>query len=481
MSMATLPFGDFKPDLAQHGHDGLIIAENVLPIANGYAPLPAFVADSSGALPLPCLGAASFKSANKSAYMLAGTASGLYRYAHTGWVSVGSGYNASPVYAWRFEQFGNRIIVTNGIDPVQYVPMTDSGVAGRLAGTPPIMQLLTTVRDFLVGGVINNDSLTIQWSGINDSEAWQPGLKQCDYNTFAVGGAVTGVTGGEYGIVLQEMRVTRMSYVGGNNIFQFDELSANVGCVARRSICRFGSQIYFLSHRGFMLCNGAQVTPIGDEIIDRTFLALADMKSTQTMSAVVDPVRKIAVWSVPVSSGTASIWFIYNIILNKWSTAVQPTQFMLSGLSTDYSLEDLDAVSTSIDALPFSLDSAAWIGGVPALYVFNDQNTIGTMSGPPSQATFGLPNIEMITGRSARIRRCRPITDATSGLTLTLAGRQRLGDPVVTTTHAVLQPSGDMPCRRNVRSVKPTLTIAAGTPWTYAQSLQFDVEPGSAR
>ena len=481
MASKSLPFGDLKPDLAAHEHDGVIVANNVIPIANGYAPLKAFVAVTAGTLPAACLGAASFKSSTRKPFTIAGTATNLYLFKTAGWVSVGAGFNASPEFVWRFEQFGDRIIASNGIDPVQSVPMVDVPVTAALAGSPPTMQLLTTVRDFIVGGVIDGDAAKVAWSGINNSTVWTFGAGQSDYNKFPVGGAVTGITGGEYGLVLQENRITRMTYIGGNLIFQFDEISANIGCVARRSICRYGSQVFFLSNRGFMMCDGEKITPIGNEKIDRTFLALADMKQVAGMSAAVDPINKLAIWTVPVTSGTPQTWFIYNFILDRWSTATQAAQFLISGVTPDYSLEDLDAFSASLDTLTPSLGDNFWTGANPTLYVINGSSALGTMTGANSAATFTLPDLDLAPGRSIRLRRVRPVCDAVAGVTVTLAGRQRLGDTLVTTTHTALSASGDVPTRRNVRSVRPTLALAAGASWSFAQAIEVGFEAGSKR
>ena len=79
----------------------------------------------------------------------------------------------------------------------------------------PRMKLVTTILDFLVGGVVDGDTMRVQWSGINNSEQWTFGVGQSDLNIAATGGAITGITGGECVLVLQEERITRMRYVCG--------------------------------------------------------------------------------------------------------------------------------------------------------------------------------------------------------------------------------------------------------------------------
>ena len=480
MSRYNLAFGELKPDAAPHGHDGLVVANNVLPVANGYAPLPAFSAASSGTLAATCLGAQSFKSASGGAFTFAGTATNIYNYTRSGWASVGSGFAATSDNPWRFEQFGQRVIATNGIDAPQSLPFDASG-AVALAGTPPKMRYLATVRDFLVGGVINGDVYTMAWSGANNCEQWVYGTNQSDYNIFPVGGAITGITGGEYGLVFQEGRISRMQYVGGNLIFQFDEISANVGCIAPRSICQYGGVVFFLSGRGFMTCNGNAVEPIGDERIDRAFRAAADLQQAASMSAAVDPVNKRVIWTVPTASGVPQTWYIYSFALNKWTTATVASEFVFSGLSADYMLDDLDTITTNLDALSYDMDSARWFGAVPGLYVINDSHALGTMSGSNSAATWTFPDVEPLSGRSTRLRRVRPVVDAASGITVTIGTRQRLGDAITTTAFSTLNASGDMACRKNVRSMRPSVAITAGTTWTFAKGLEFDIEGGFGR
>lgn len=74
-----------------------------------------------------------------------------------------------------------------------------------------------------------------------------------------------------------------------------------------------------------------------------------------------------------------------------------------------------------------------------------------------------------------------PYIDAASGLTLTLQGKTRFGDALTTETYTSLRASGWMPSRSNWRTLRPKLTVAAGTTWTYAQGLAFEYEAGGAR
>ncbi len=65
-----------------------------------------------------------------------------------------------------------------------------------------------------------------------------------------------GVTGGEFGLVLLERSIVRMSYVGTPLIFQFDNIARNRGCFEPNSVIQWQGITYFLGDDGFYACDG---------------------------------------------------------------------------------------------------------------------------------------------------------------------------------------------------------------------------------
>ena len=84
MPRAVVPFGEWTPD--QLGpKQGLHVAENVIPVANGYAPFPQLVLEANATLPGYPLGAGAFRGPDGRVQVLAGTATNLYRRRGSGW------------------------------------------------------------------------------------------------------------------------------------------------------------------------------------------------------------------------------------------------------------------------------------------------------------------------------------------------------------------------------------------------------------
>jgi hypothetical protein len=176
---------------------------------------------------------------------------------------------AAGQWRWRFAQFGGLAIATNGADAMQKIDLADFTVS-VLGGSPPKFEMLAVVKDFLVGGVMNGNIQALAWSAINNAEGWTFGTDQSDYQIMPSGGKITGILSGEFGVILQRSRICRMDYVGGNTIFEINEVSSNIGCVSVHTVAQWGRLGFFWSDQGPMMWDGSQIVPIGEEVITRT-------------------------------------------------------------------------------------------------------------------------------------------------------------------------------------------------------------------
>jgi hypothetical protein len=465
-------FGNYEPDKPPFQSEGLQVASNAYKSAIGWRPIGQFT-PLANALAAKPLGAGTFTSPAAVTSIIAGTTDKLYRNSATTWTQIGTGYSVGSG-RWRFAQFGGLAIATNGTDPMQKINLDTFAVAA-LGGTPPTARMLTVVKDFLVGGVIGGVVNMVQWSAINNAEGWTVGLEQCDYQIIPSGGEVTGLLGGEFGIILQRGRVSRMTYVGDNLVFQFDEISNNIGCVSPHSVIQAGQYGFWLSDSGFVMWDGATIKPIGQEKIDRSFASDYSNSDWQAMSTAVDMRNNLVAWAMNDRI------LVYNWALDCWSIINQPSAIIFSGFSRTWTLEEIGLVYPVLETVPLSFDDPYWKGGNPLFYVFNSSYALGTLSGPTMQADFTTGDLEIAQGRRTRIGRVRPLGDATSGVTISIASRPRLGDAMTTNAYTGLTASGDVPVRESGRYMRFTQSIAAGAEWTYATGLDLVPHGGGRR
>lgn len=471
---ATTLFGPYEPDKPPHLQDGLTDMGNAYPGANGYRPVGQFQPITS-ALPAPFFGATAFVASDGTGALLGGTTTGIYRYGGTSWAALATGLTVAS--RWQFTQFGDLAIAVNGgvTKKIDLVANTIANVPGA-----PTATCVATVRDFVVYGQANGNQAMVQWSAFNNADGNTPGVDQAGFQPMLAGGFVMGIAGGEIGIIIQRSRVVRMSYTGDpDEPFQFDPISENIGAVARGSIVASEGVVFFYSDKGFMKCDGNAVTPIGVERVNMTFAKLYPPSNLDQMYAAIDPRRNIVAWMMPGSPG---LTLLYDYALDRWGNIRMVSSGMFSGFSANYSLDDLDALYPGgLDTIPYSFDDPRFAGGDPLFLVVNPSNVVGTLSGANMAAYFTTPFVEYEMDRHARVSWVVPIGDAVSGLTVTLNGRSRLGDPSVSRSVGTLNASGKVPVRMSKELIAAELSFSDGALWTYQQGFKLKSAAGGGR
>jgi len=424
MAKQKIIFGEWLPD--QPGVTGAVMdAVNVYPVTNGYAALrdAADYSDNAGQNLLVTFAG---KFAGASTLFAAG-ATQIYKFDSSDAsldALTTAGY--SVVDSWDVTQYGSKMILANGSDVLQAYDLGSSTYFGNLAAAAPAAKYVTVVRDFVVAANVGGEENKVYWSDINDETDWTPAAaSQSDSQVIPDGGDITGLAGGEYGLVFLERAIYRMSYSGSPFFFQFDAISRTLGCISNGSITQFGGLTYFLSDDGFYMCDGQSVKNIGLEKVNRWFFDNCILSEIPTkMSATVDPVRKLVIWNFTNSFGGRYLLF-YSIDLNKWSYGTTDVVSLSYGLTPSATLEQIDDYNNNIDLLDIPLDSKVWAGG-QLIFVGVRGQKIVIFSGAFKSGYVVSGDIDI--GRSI-ITLAKPIIDNGTG-TVAVASRTLLTDQV---------------------------------------------------
>ena len=421
MAESRLTFTEWLPD--QPGSVGaLTLAENVYPKAIGYGPFPEEEDYSQAASEnLVSVVAAKNNTGTTSIFAASPTILYLLDSADLSLDNV-SGTTYDQAERWYFTQFGNTLIAAGSPNTLQAYDLTTTGTFDVLDAGAPKAKYVTVVRDFVVTGNQPTYPTRVQWSGINDPTTWtSSAVTQSDFQDLPDGGEVRGVTGGEFGLVLCERSIYRMSYVGTPLVFQFDNISRNLGCYEGNSVVQWQGITYFLADDGFYACDGQQVVPIGAEKVNRYFYTRLLEAQIQNMSAAVDPERNLIVWGYPVLDNTYEL-LVYHIVTKRWSVVESSVSRIASSSTPAVNLEGLDAYSASIDALGTSLDSRIWLGGKLSLAGVSGTKII-TFSGASKTAVIETPDVG--DGKQTMVTLVKPYVDGGSA-SVAVASRQTL-------------------------------------------------------
>lgn len=469
MATTKLNFGEWLPD--QPGIAGAVTdAKNCYPVSNGYAPLRS-EADYSDDAGQDLLITFAGKFAGATSLFAAG-ATQIYKFdSNDASLDPATTTGYSAVEGWDVTQFGSKIILANGQDKLQAFELNTSTYFADLDAAAPAAKFVTVVKDFVVAAnVPGGEENKVYWSDINDETDWTPSAaSQSDSQIIPDGGDITGLAGGEYGLVFLERAIYRMTYAGSPYFFQFDAISRSLGCISNGSIAQYGGLTYFLADDGFYVCDGQSTKPIGTEKVNRWFFdnAIPSEIATQ-MSATIDPVNKLVMWRF---SGTFANKYllIYSIDLNRFSYATTTATSIAYVLTPSATLEQVDNYSASIDALQIPLDSRVFAGGQLLFAGVSGQKIIA-FSGQPKTANITTGDINV--GRST-ITLARPFVDGGSA-SVAVASRDLLSDQVEFGSDVPADAENRVSLRSNGEYHRLKLT-PTGANWQTAVGLEVEV------
>lgn len=485
--MPPLLFAEWRPDAPDLGNSARE-ASNVIPGSDGYRPFKG-LATISDALTARAQGGAWFRTPDGDTYNFAGDATKLYLLDGSTWTDVtrlvGGAYATGGTDNWRFAQFKTKAYATNGVDDLQSFDLTSGTEWEAAAGSPPVSKYIGVVRNFLVLANIATAPQRVKWSGDNNSGTWTPSATTLsDEQDQPDGGEVTGFTGGEFGLVFQESAIRKMTFEGGSTIFRFDVIAQELGATIPNTVVGWGNRSFFCHRSGFhMVVGGQQVIPIGQDKINRWFWGQVDQTNLHRVSAAVDPVNSLYIVSFPTgNSGNPDAWIAYSWLSERWAHGYADCEIIYSGATQQtWTLEDLD-VFTSIEDVPFSLDSSYWTGSRQLLLAgFGTDHKYGSFSGDNQEAILETGEFQPIPGRRGRVLFARPLIDGGEP-TVAVGTRVSQQGTVTWTLPRSVTSDGDVPLRAEGRYMRFRVTQPEGEIWQWAQGIDdIDVRPAGIR
>lgn len=474
--MSLIPFAKFMPDTPDHKMGSSQYSKNVIPRGGYWTPFKD-LSTVTDALTARCQGAFAAADVNGDIQFFAGDITKLYKLlSGAAWDDVtGVTYSVPAEEKWEFSQYGLRILATNIDDPIQSYVMGTSTDFAALGGSPPQARHIGVIRDFVVLGNVATAPSRVQWCDIDDPTDWSTGLS--DYQDLPNGGWVQGIVGGENGLIFCETSIYRMLYGGDASIvFQFDEAERNRGLYVPGSLCHLGQRVFYLSSDGFYMCstNGGDSVPIGARRVDRWFFDNAEETDYFRMTSTIDPRNKLVMWSfrsVDALTSNPDKILVYNWEADEWAVVDNVLEYLFGSRSVGVTLDNLDSISSSLDALAFSLDSRAWTPGALSLAAFNADHKLGNFSGSNLEATLETMESDISEGRRSTVTAVKPVADTASSV-VKIGYKERAGDTVAYGSEASQRTSGDCPVRVSGRYLRGRMRIPAATTWTTAQGLE---------
>jgi hypothetical protein len=189
-----------------------------------------------------------------------------------------------------------------------------------------------------------------------------------------------------------------------------------------------------------------------------------------------DPRATRVYWTYKSLAGSASLFdkiLVYDYGIGRAALIVQSGEYLATLARPGLTLEGLDAISPSIDALTFSLDDVA-TSALAQLSIVDSSHKLGFFGGPLAggpalEAT--LDTAEQGLERRMRVKGFRPLTDAPACYG-SIGGRENLQGSVTYSSEQVVNGKGLCPANVSTRLARGRLRIPAGTAWTFASGVE---------
>jgi len=486
-------FAEFAPDQPPIGGWTRHVL-NVIPKTKGsYGPVYE-LSEQGNSISNTCQGAGSFRSTvDGAAVNFAGDSTQQWSWDGSAWSSVGSGYSTPTDGGWEYAQFNNTVITTNGVDNMQQWSIGTSAAFATMVSTSastdaaPVARYIATVRDFLMAGYLSTNRAAIRWSEQFNYKSWRTGQNQSDEQELPDNGAVTGIAGGQYGVVFQQHGINLLTYTGDPAIvFQRDLVADDRGCMAPGSLATIERTSFFWDADGFYrIDNGQTVSPIGDQRVDVTFGQDVNRAFLYRIRSAIDHVNKVYYVSYPSNAsatGTPDSILVYNFNIDRWAKFNFGADFlwnMYAALGT--TLEELDAIYPDLDAMDVSLDSEIFQSSpIKTFAAFTSDKRLAFFEGDALQAVIDTVEAETNPFGQAEIDRIIPYIDGGT-IACLLGRRNRLNDTMQFSAQSQQDSFGDIYFREPAARFHRARVVWTPGEGTHAQGIEFQAIPAGDR
>lgn len=196
---------------------------------------------------------------------------------------------------------GNDYFVDNvSLKPMPMAQAISNSPTGNLG-------IIVTEERFLFCLGAGGDPRTIDWSDQEDITSWTPtSTNQAGSQVLQTSGRIMGAQRGRgQMLILTDIDMHRMTFVGAPFIYSTERVGTNCGLVARKAVATSDAGTFWMGQKSFFLYNGSSVQELDCEVKDYVF---GDINRSQISKCWATTVGQHSeIWWFYCSSGSNEI------------------------------------------------------------------------------------------------------------------------------------------------------------------------------
>lgn len=442
-----IPLLGFTPDIDPTTPGAIVDCANIIPTTNGIEGAPTPLDVGLPALAAQSRGAALLLSLDGQRRGVIGTATSLFAVGTSSFTDISKvgGYTDNAENKWRFAQFGNASLATNGIEKIQ----ASTSVNFDDIADAPVAKIIDVASGFVMAFNISSalvGDLPHGWacSGIYDHTTWTPAtsnLAAWGMLMDTPGEIVAGRRLGQDVVAYKERSMYLGRFVGAPVVWQWQLIASDIGAVSHECVIDTGVSHLFIGLDDFWMFDGATPVKIKAPLRDWFFTNL-DKQYQQRIQGRYDRENKRAWWFFPTrdSVGALNAAIVYHTENGKWGFANIQAESIFDYQGAEPTWDEWPpgnpADYDDIPDLPY--DSPAWDTTARAFAIVANDHKIKTLNGVAATA-------HIITGEFG---------DDSQYTTLTTVYPRYAKRPATSEmTNYTLEYSGDIPLQRGTSAL----------------------------
>lgn len=233
-----------------------------------------------------------------------------------------------PHRDWFLEHFGQNLAAVYTQGPLyQWVPPVATGnVAALVTQAPSVNQAMFVgmpqQQVILLGASVAGiqDPLLIAWCDAGDLTSWVASITN-QAGTFRLPrGAriVGGLQGPQFGLIWTDTELWGMQYSQPPFIYNFLALASGCGLIGAKAACPLGSDVLWMSTRGFFILGGQGVEPLPCSVFDKVFGNINTAQQSKSFAAANSLFNEAAFFYPSALSSEIDSYVKYNRVEKVW-------------------------------------------------------------------------------------------------------------------------------------------------------------------
>lgn len=376
----TIPFTGFTPSADPTTPGAVLDCANMIPTLRGMRGAPTPTPLGVDAFPSEVTGAATCELLLGTYRTIVGTSAKLIEVVGSNQTDVSGMTYTGGENRWRFCQFGNATLATNGTDKIQQSIL--SGAFDSIASAP-VARIIEVTQGFVFAFDTTDDLNGHRPHGwaccaLYNQEDWTPSQSTQAANGIIIdtpGGITAGRALGTNIVAYKKDSMFYGTFQGPPTIWAFNQISQVVGAPCQEAVVAIGTRHIFIgSDAQIYSYDGATVDPIGDDVKDWLYANWSRLYR-ERIESYHDKENSLIYWyfcSTQSSDSKPDKCLVYNYRRGKFGRAdakIEASVIYISGQITWDDLGSLPGVTTwdTLPNVPYNSSYWSQASEIPAL------------------------------------------------------------------------------------------------------------------